>query len=189
MKVRMDFISVMSETRRAPRLDSTFDWRLAQAEPFVRSSVVPIRQCAESRNAGRTADETGLSTPAVAMDCFLSGGTRGLQLSGSLQFAFPPIIWPRMRSPLLVPNKSYSNLVLVLVLLFDLCRPARRRGERAAAGDQGCDRLLPDLRLGMGNSGNGPHPRRTEIVRRKQRRDSSLCPNPERRSRSFPRLG
>ena len=29
-----------------------------------------------------------------------------------------------MRSPLLVPNKSYSNLVLVLVLLFDLCRPA-----------------------------------------------------------------
>ena len=29
-----------------------------------------------------------------------------------------------MRSPLLVPNKSYSNLVIVLFLLFDLCRPA-----------------------------------------------------------------
>ena len=29
-----------------------------------------------------------------------------------------------MRSPLLVPNKSYANLVLVLVLLFGVCRPA-----------------------------------------------------------------
>jgi hypothetical protein len=54
-----------NETRRAARLDSTTDWRLAQAKLLVPSSLVPNRHNEESRNAGRAADETGFQTPQL----------------------------------------------------------------------------------------------------------------------------
>jgi len=40
----------MIETRRAPRLDSTSDWLLAQAELFLRLSVVRIQRSVKGRN-------------------------------------------------------------------------------------------------------------------------------------------